>query len=237
MESDIQRIVSHRKELKHFFEYPGDKNDIIDNVSPSTLHALHSLIRFTIKRLETHHPEHHRKLMEEHGDIIRHLAEAKDDYDSRQRFRHINNMDMGEELYGGSIWGSIGHFFSHAAHSVGHAFKTAGEAIYHHVLKPAAEGIKKGAEVVYHKVLKPVGQYIYKHRKQIANIYDKAIGILSKLPIPYVQEAAQIIKPFADVGNTAIQGTGLIGLAYRQPEFLKEYPQGNLIEHAGIGMY
>jgi hypothetical protein len=58
----------------------------------------------------------------------------------------------------------------------------------------------------------------------IADVVDKAIGILSVLPIPEVQEVAQALKPFADQGNKIIQGTGL-------PQFLTSYPTDNLIRN------
>ena len=56
MTKDIENIITHHKELKHFFDYPNKRDSIIDSVTPSTIHALQSLIKFTKNTLKKHFP-------------------------------------------------------------------------------------------------------------------------------------------------------------------------------------
>ena len=179
MQRDINNIIKHQHKLKHFFDYPAERDEFLATVGPTVLNSLNSLIRFTEKVLEQHHPHHHHKLMSEHGDKIHFLLSARNEREKRHRLRHVNHLDrqnklMGGSLSGGSFFGSIGHFFSHAAHSVGHAFKRAGEGIYH-IGKHAVHGIKHAAEATAHGIkhaAETAGKAVYHGVKDVG---EKAI--------------------------------------------------------------
>jgi hypothetical protein len=226
MERDIKRIIKAKKGIKQFLEYPHDRCHLIKDIQPHVLHGLMSMIKFTKNVLKHHHPQDYKKLMKEHGHHINHLLSSVNEHDNRNKLYEVSKMDKHDELRGGSFFGSIGHFFKKAADTVGHAFKKAGETVYNKAIKPAAKGIETVGKDIYHGV-KDAGEWIIKNRKLISNVVNHAIGLLSVLPIPEVQEVAKALKPFVDQTNKIIQGTGL-------PQFLTSYPQCNLIKNAGI---
>lgn len=232
MNSDIKRIIKHRRDLTRFFGHPA-RHQAIEEMSPSALLALNALIRFTERVMRSNHPKDHKELRHYHGDVIDNLMNAHDEFDHRQRLHREAEHDKQKELRGGSFFGSIGHFFKKAANTVGHAFKKAGETVYDKAIKPAVKGVESVGKDIYHGIT-DIGAWIVKNRKMISNIVDKAIGILAVLPIPEIQQVAQALKPFADTGNKVIQGTGLKSKMIGLPMCLTEYPRDNLIKRPNI---
>ena len=299
MTKDIDNIIKHHHDLKTFFDYPDERHNFLESVSPSTLNALKSLIKFTKNTLKKHHPHYHKKLMDEHGDKIKFLLDARDNFETRRRLKHINDIDRhnkktGGSLYGGSFFGDIGHFFSHAASSVGHAFKHAYHAVKN-VGEHAIHGIEHAGETVYHGVkdigekavhgvekgFNEVGQFFKGVSNDVVDVADVALDAIKTYGPDVLEKALPYIEKGLNIGAAALansvvpgsgvfisqgltlaeaaanplikskieslkqnQGSGLIGLAYRNPhfmhqypEFLTQYPQDNLIKNAGISMY
>jgi len=301
MQHDINNIVKHQYKLKQFFDFPEERDQFLSHATPTVLTALNSLIRFTEKVLEHHHPQHHHKLISEHGDKIHFLLSARNDREKRHRLRHVNHLDnqnklSGGSLSGGSFFGSIGHWFSHAARSVGHAFKGAYEGVKHigehaiHGIKQAGETVghafETAGKAVYHGVkdvgekaihgieegAKDVGHFFKGVADEAVQATDVALDVIKEYGPDVLEKALPYIEKGLNIGAAALanavvpgsgvfvsqglnlaeqaanplikqqieklkpkqpsdedyQGSGLIGLAYRQPQFLSQYPRDNL---------
>lgn len=182
---DLKKIASNKDALTKFLS--SDASEKIKKIAPKLVDALHSVLSFTVNSLKETDPAAHQTIQATLGPHIEQIQNAK-------------GTPVAEKVMiskGGSFWHSIGHWFSHAAHTVANGVKSAANTVYNKAIKPAIHGLEEA------------GEWVYDHRKIISKAIDIATKVLAVLPIPYVQEAAMELKPFVSTANTFIQGTGL----------------------------